>query len=122
MAAIGRNQATVAAAIAQRKKIKTKFSGYVSMVCAGVKTPPIEDRDIWAEALWIVKGSADYERFVAVHDAALAWGKADGRGHIARLMAQNAQLQAEVTELRRALEAQGAEISRREGLLPPAER
>lgn len=89
--------------IAKRLGITTKFSGYVNNVIQGKKVPPVEDRGKWAEALHL-HGQARRD-FEIAHDAALAWGKADGRAH------QEAQ-QRKIRELERLVAAQEQEIAR----------
>jgi hypothetical protein len=97
--------------MAKRLGIRGKYAGYVNQVVHGQKVPPVENRDTWATALGLEAGTAAYREFAALHDAALAWGKADGRAHIERLEKANRALHAENARLTRLLEREARRLT-----------
>jgi hypothetical protein len=95
LAVLNLSQTELAGRMAKRLGITTKYSGYINSVIHGRKTPPIEDREKWASVLRIT-GAEERRAFFDAHDAALAWGKADGRGHVERLEKLNRALASRV--------------------------
>ncbi len=88
---------------ARERGSEAAIIAYVYRVLAGERTVPNGAEEAWAEALGWDAGSGEYPEFVAMVEAARAWGKKDGQGHVARLEAENVALTARVASAEKAL-------------------
>ncbi len=82
---------------------ETAAVSYVFAVLNEHRTVPKGCEAAWAEALGWAEGSEEYSAFLTMVEAARAWGKADGRAHVARTEAELEALTAKVARLEKAL-------------------
>ncbi len=97
----------------RRKGTELAITSYVYAVLNQHRTVPRGSEAVWAEVLGWSEGSGEYPEFLAMIEAARAWGKADGRGHVERLELETRSLLARATRAEKAL----AESERRRDAL-----
>ncbi len=96
------------ATILVRRKLRERGSevaaiAYVFAVLNEHRTVPKGCEAAWAVALGWAEGSEEYAAFLTMVEAARAWGKSDGRAHVARLESENVVLTARVAAAEKAL-------------------
>ncbi len=82
---------------------ETAAIAYVYAVLNEHRTVPKGCEAAWGEAIGWHEGSDAYQAFLERIQAARAWGKSDGRDHVARTDLRVAKLTAEVAEYKKAL-------------------
>jgi hypothetical protein len=90
------------------KRPAGSYRNFIWLVRAGRRPIPRAQEKAWGRALGLLPDTPEWEEFMSLLPACRAWGKVDGRGHLAKLEGELSRLEA----ANRALSAENARLTR----------